>query len=425
MFGLRATPSQSRTALLAVFALFFVSASCTSSTPSGRVGSTSAGATPSATFTPVYSCIRSASAGETLSAIAAVTPTSVWAVGGERTATGEGRSLILRWDGTRWARVDAPSTSGLGDIAASSPDDVWIAGAKVSRTTEEQVFLHWAGSSWETIPSPAPKGGSLGRIATDGQNLWAIGRRLVPTGRDSQGGSPIAARWDGASWRLFDLPAPSPGHTEVHDVLARSATDVWAAGGYDTPPRDPRYEPPRLHPLLLHWDGRRWSRVDPPLPNIDGYVVALGTDGADGIWLVGSNAREGRRVKPSYFARMVGSKWKLESSPFTKGDEIPVSIDGSGPNDVWAVGSGGRGSGSVLEHWDGTHWRLVTPPLPAFHGSPEDLAVLSKSDAWAVGTRRISDELSAALIEHWDGVMWRIVAPPPSRVSPPPPSRCG
>jgi hypothetical protein len=63
---------------------------------------------------------------------------------------------------------------------------------------------------------------------------------------------------------------------------------------------------------------------------------------------------------------------------------------GSGPNDVWAVGSGG-----AIVHWDGSAWSPVpsgtTSGLFGVWGAAVD-------DAWAVG--------AGGTILHWDGAAW-------------------
>ncbi len=72
------------------------------------------------------------------------------------------------------------------------------------------------------------------------------------------------------------------------------------------------------------------------------------------------------------------------------------------PNDVWAVGNmvGYHTSKiSLIEHWDGTQWSVVSHPAAGSFGG---VAAVSKSDVWAVGN----------LIEHWNGAQWSVVPSP-------------
>jgi hypothetical protein len=63
-----------------------------------------------------------------------------------------------------------------------------------------------------------------------------------------------------------------------------------------------------------------------------------------------------------------------------------VSLWGSGPNDVWAVGS-------VMQHWDGISWSTLRSPFGArgVWGS-------GPNDVWAV------DQGGGIL--HWNGTAW-------------------
>jgi hypothetical protein len=80
-------------------------------------------------------------------------------------------------------------------------------------------------------------------------------------------------------------------------------------------------------------------------------------------------------------------------------------------NDAWAVGSSVRDYDPIIEHWDGTNWKVV--PSVSFGGGTEtDLSSISASsadDIWAVGQLTIEP-----LIEHWDGTRWTLKRIPQS-----------
>jgi hypothetical protein len=60
--------------------------------------------------------------GAGLSAVTALSPTRVYAVGG---------SVVLRWNGSSWTRESIPSSAGaLWDAAALGPSTVWAAGQR-------------------------------------------------------------------------------------------------------------------------------------------------------------------------------------------------------------------------------------------------------------------------------------------------------
>jgi hypothetical protein len=92
------------------------------------------------------------------------------------------------------------------------------------------------------------------------------------------------------------------------------------------------------------------------------------------------------------------------------------AVSGTSARDVWAVGSTGpgfHGKNTLIEHWNGTRWRVVPSPSP---GRGVDrfsilygVTAISAGDAWAVGfynSGNNSGVTTRALIEHWDGTRW-------------------
>jgi len=90
---------------------------------------------------------------------------------------------------------------------------------------------------------------------------------------------------------------------------------------------------------------------------------------------------------------------------------VLTSVASISRTDAWAVGwrqDGTNGDFSLIEHWDGTGWRVV----PGAHDDAEypilrDIAAVSSTDIWAVGS-----DAAGPMAEHWDGVAWRMVRPP-------------
>jgi hypothetical protein len=94
------------------------------------------------------------------------------------------------------------------------------------------------------------------------------------------------------------------------------------------------------------------------------------------------------------------------------------------PNDVWAVGdndilkNGGRETAlqTFVEHWDGHSWRVVPSPNRDDQSILQSVSAVSPTDVWAVGASYTGfGEVSRSLtlVEHWDGTAWRIVSGPP------------
>jgi hypothetical protein len=89
-------------------------------------------------------------------------------------------------------------------------------------------------------------------------------------------------------------------------------------------------------------------------------------------------------------------------------------------NNIWAVGAHGTFTDdavtteTLVEHWDGTAWKIIYSPGPSTSGNELSAIVArSASNIWAVGT--YVDESSGAdrpLAIHWDGTAWQGVFVP-------------
>jgi hypothetical protein len=91
---------------------------------------------------------------------------------------------------------------------------------------------------------------------------------------------------------------------------------------------------------------------------------------------------------------------------------------------AWAVGATEFAQATLIEHWDGTAWKVVPSPdgsvwrrvanrnrriMPGSWLS--GVAATSATDVWAIGGRW-SGDAARTLILHWDGTAWQPVASP-------------
>jgi hypothetical protein len=139
--------------------------------------------------------------------VTAVSARGAWAVGD----TNSLRSLILHWNGTGWKRVASPATHGnavlLTGVAATSASNAWAAG--IAGTTRGGPFiLHWNGASWRRAPSPV-RHGALLAVAASGRSAWAVGfvgNAGFPGSRATN--RPLILHWNGAAWRRVPTICP-------------------------------------------------------------------------------------------------------------------------------------------------------------------------------------------------------------------------
>src|SRR5207248_3737018 len=85
-------------------------------------------------------------------------------------------------------------------------------------------------------------------------------------------------------------------------------------------------------------------------------------------------------------------------------------------SDCWAVGYyviPGHGGKTLIEHWNGTAWSIVTSPNGSTtrDNSLSGVTCASVSNCWAVGYY-YNGSNPQTLIEHWNGTAWSIVTSP-------------
>ncbi len=94
-------------------------------------------------------------------------------------------------------------------------------------------------------------------------------------------------------------------------------------------------------------------------------------------------------------------------------------VSATSPTDAWAVGvqcpTCGN-PGTMTLHWNGTHWSMVPSPDPGkMNDVLNDVADVSPSDAWAVGSYGNSTcSTAATVILHWNGTAWSQAQSPAS-----------
>ena len=112
----------------------------------------------------------------------ATSASNAWAVGAAFTSIGE-KTMILHWNGTKWARVASPNPQGktaevtLDGVAATSASNAWAVGDYATVSGDKSLILHWNGRAWKQVPSPNP--GTVNELtsvaAVSTSNIWAVG----------------------------------------------------------------------------------------------------------------------------------------------------------------------------------------------------------------------------------------------------------
>src|SRR5262249_20651627 len=97
------------------------------------------------------------------------------------------RTLVARWNGSRWVRVaspnpyPAPYADALTAVLTTSPTDVWATGFWSKPAVGERTWmLHWNGRKWTSVSTPNPGGTQYSNdlyaiSGTSCANIWAVG----------------------------------------------------------------------------------------------------------------------------------------------------------------------------------------------------------------------------------------------------------
>lgn len=216
----------------------------------------------------------------------------------------------------------------------------------------------------------------------------------------------------------IQLSGLTPGtlyHYKITSCARRGC--VTANGSFETLPSCPDTVPP----VSGHWQ----EAISPNVSGataVDNELRGVAAISANDVWTVGWARDPGGPpyVKRTLIQHFDGSTWNIVPSPNPNNDvqSVLYSVSGKSPNNVWAVGSSHNGSlpsRTLIEHWDGTRWRIVQSPSPdSQFNELRGVATLSANDVWAVGFRggTKTETPIETLILHWDGSSWRQVPSP-------------
>src|SRR6476660_118141 len=159
-----------------------------------------------------------------------------------------------------------------------------------------------------------------------------------------------------------------------------------------------------------------WSIVSSPntsaTQNNDLFGVTCVS--ASDCWAVGDYSNE-NLIPRTLIEHWDGTSWAIVSSPNTGTTDrnFLTGVTCASASECWAVGYYYNGSliQTLIERWDGTSWAIVSSPNPAPNSYLNDVTCVSASDCRAVGYY-YNGKAYQTLIERWDGTSWAIVSSP-------------
>ncbi|MDQ6693345.1 MAG: hypothetical protein M3014_02855 [Chloroflexota bacterium] len=270
----------------------------------------------------------------------------------------------------------------------------------------------------------------------------AVGAGVAP-GAASHVGAATPSPTCAPSWAVVDSPNAGVGGftgtvNQLTGVSAVSADDVWSAGYYvdqtkSRPATSPKHVVKRpadrqefegspygnlVHTLVEHWDGTAWTII----PSIDNgpdsnAFFAIAAAGTNDVWATGYYL-DTFGVSQTLIEHWNGTAWSLVTSPNMGPylDNELTTVDAPATNDVWTAGYYYSEQGvarTLTEHWNGTTWSIIASPnTGALDNEIYSISFAAASDVWAVGSYVIANGMGGVikgLLEHWNGTAWSIV----------------
>jgi hypothetical protein len=275
-----------------------------------------------------------------------------------------GNSGVAFWNGATWTSHPPPISAGWDAIAATSFDDVWIAGVSSSGFHR----YHWNGSTWSE--------------ATDGGDTsWAQALWIDSTG--AVWAASLNAQvetWNGASWIERTI-----GDAYVTAVWGSSDTDIWTISRMASP----------LRWRAMHWDGLTWSEATDFSFGAGWQMTRMWGNAPDNIWIAAGH--QSSAGVDRHMIHWDGVTWTA-MGPFGHEDSEGLgwrgfeSVWGSASNDVWAV------AWTKVYHYNGTAWN----PVGGVTGGTDILGTASNNVYVLDGTN----------LRRWNGATWSVAFAP-------------
>ncbi|MFI6497311.1 hypothetical protein [Nonomuraea typhae] len=294
-----------------------------------------------------------------LSDVLALSAVNVWAVGQQEIwDVWKNRGTIRHWNGSAWNEVGIRDSTGAGNlrsVAAAGPGEVWALGdghdglpylakGDAAGFDRVQVAGLWAGD-W------------LGGIDVRGGKVVAVGSRddngLIVTGQGGSwtaqkikekgalygvsagfavgdtGEAPLIMRQSaGGTWKAMPVPQIPGGY--LRDVQVDNPKRALAVGGIFHGPDD-------VEPLVLSWNGKKWTRDK--LPLLDARLYGVTGDGKGRNWIAGYDAA--RPAEGFLMSRSKDGYQVIRGGGALKGrDAVRLQAVAylPGKGSVWAVG---------------------------------------------------------------------------------------
>jgi len=324
-----------------------------------------------------------------------------------------------------WQTTTSPNPSGatystLQSVACVSTSWCMAVGSSSAPAVATSLAEHWNGTAWSIVSSPSVTGAEGDRLAgvscVSASNCFAVGNMSTASAVKT-----LVEHWNGKTWTVMASPNGAGVAVNASWLLAvscGSASSCFAVGYYYSLPDD-------VDKLIEHWDGKAWTIVaspSPPEPTRTVRLTAVSCVTASNCDAVGSSTMA---LVPGSTSTLIehwnGKAWSIVPSPNAPGPgSTSSSLAGLScvrVSNCSAVGSYTNFSGSehmtLIEHWNGTAWSIVSSPNAT--GATESelgaVACVNTTNCQAVGSSS-NGTVTTTLVERFNGTAWSIVSSP-------------
>jgi hypothetical protein len=195
----------------------------------------------------------------------------------------------------------------MSPVVTTGPKNTWVLTEDFN--TKIAYGYRFNGSKWhrQKLPAAPDADSSIGYVtASASNNIWTL---------TFSGGRPASMRYNGSKWQVISFPAklgPAAADLVPSQILAVSPKDVWATFS-------PNRTTGTATLVLLHWNGRKWSKITGKLPKAS-LTGAIASDGTGGVWLAAVNAA----VTVPLILHYSHGKWSTFTVPKAKGKLIGI-----------------------------------------------------------------------------------------------------
>ncbi len=329
-------------------------------------------------------------------------------------------NLVQRWNGTEWSIQSASNPSGLATnklfaVSCSSSTACLSVGWYVnSSDVYDAAAETWNGTEW-VIHNPAvPSGATLssmdGVSCSSSTACTAVGAYMNSSGTIVT----LAERWNGTEWTIQSTPNPSGAtRSTFTGVSCSSATACTATGEYVN-------SSGTTVTLAEAWNGTEWSIQSTSNPSEASGSTLQSVYCASSSSCVAIGYSSTSTGWESFSEQWNGTTWTLKSLPEASEATITITpgMSCTSASACTAVGYSYSGSVkaylTVAERWNGTEWKVQSTPNPSGAEDSYLRAVSCSSSTSCVATGEYvnSSGTTVTLAERWNGTGWKVQTPP-------------